>query len=284
MMRYIIISPVRNEEKYIDKTIQSVIVQTLLPKEWVIVNDGSTDKTKEIISRYIDKYPWIRIIDKKDRGFTQVGKGVIEAFYEGYRNIISDDWDYIVKLDCDISIENNFFEKLINRFMGNKDLCISGGTSYTFENNKYHEEKMPDFHPWAGARIYRKKCFIAIGGLVENLGWDTIDLLRAQMKNWKTKRFDDLKIIHHRRMSSRKGLWEGKIRTGRNFYITGYHPLFLVVRNIYRLKEKPYFIESIGVTWGYLQAMYRRESLVVNKQEKAFLHKQQIRRLVGLKV
>lgn len=284
MKRIIIISPVRDEEQYVEKTIKSVLLQIVKPSEWIVVNDGSKDRTEEIVKSYILNHSWISIINKQDRGFTQVGKGVIEAFNEGFKSIKDDDWDYIVKLDCDISLESDFFERLLKEFERDEMLGIAGGVSYVEEDGKLIEEKMPDFHPWAGARIYRRKCFNEIGGLVEELGWDTIDLLRAQMKGWSTKRFKDIKIIHHRRMSSRKGLWEGKLRLGRNFYITGYHPLFLIARSIYRLFQKPYFIESFGVICGYLRALLKKEALMVTIEEKQFLQKQQIRRLFGFKI
>lgn len=276
---YIIISPVRNEEKYFAGILESVTNQTIKPSEWIIVNDGSTDRTEEILKDYIAMNPWIRIINKKDRGFTEVGRGVVEAFNEGLKNLVNNDWDYVVKLDCDLSLEFDYFERLFYEFLKDDKLGIAGGTTYVFENGKLFKEKAPLFHPMAAARVYRKECFKQISGLAECLGWDTIDLLRAQMQGWKTKRFPEFKIIHHRRMSSRKGLWEGKIRTGKNFYVTGYHPFFLIVRCIYRLKERPYFIESIGVICGYLGAMWKREPLVVSHDEKRFFQRQQLKRL-----
>ena len=282
---YIVISPVRNEEKYIEKTIQSVVSQTTRPLEWIIVNDGSTDGTGEIIRKYAEKYQWIKLVNRTDRGFTAVGKGVIEVFNEGLKNVNYSNWSFIVKLDGDLSFDNDFFEKLVNKFHEDKKMGIAGGTAYVPEKGHLYKERMPSFHPHAVARMYRRECFEQIGGLAETLGWDTIDLLRAQMKGWQTRRYEDIKIIHHRRMASRNGLWEGKVRTGRNFYITAYHPLFLIARSVYRLKEKPYFVESFGVIWGYLQAMWNREPLVVMPQEKAFLQKQQLKRLLlGLRV
>lgn len=278
---YVVVSPVRNEISYIEKTVHSIISQDIRPQEWIIVNDGSSDGTGNVLKIYSKRYNWIKVIDKVDRGFTQVGKGVIEAFNEGLRHIRSQNWDYIVKMDCDISFDKSFFSDLLTRMEKDNKLGVSGGTSFYKENNRYYEEKMPEFHPWAGARIYRRECFREIDGLAESLGWDTIDLVRAQMKGWKTTRYNDLRIIHLRRMSSRKGLWEGKIRLGRNFYITGYHPVFLIARSAYRSIERPYLLETLGVLVGYFRAMLQKDKLVVTNEEELFLRKQQIRRLFG---
>lgn len=280
---YVIISPIRDEEKYIEKTISSIISQTILPAEWVIVNDGSKDNTEEIIRQAAHNYEWIKVINKKDRGFTEVGRGVVESFYEGLKNLVIKDWDYLVKLDGDISVENNFFETLLKRFYDNDMLGIAGSTCYVLENGILKEEKMPVFHPTAAARMYRRRCYDDIGGIPQTLGWDTIDLVRAQINGWTTERFTDLKIVHFRKMASRNGLWEGKIRTGRNFYITGYHPLFLIFRSIYRITERPFFIESLGVIYGYLKAMFKQLPLVVTQEEKKFLRHQQLCRLFGFK-
>ena len=282
--RCIIISSVRNEEEYIGLTIGSVVGQDVRPFLWIIINDGSKDRTGEIVEDMIGSAEWIKLINKKDRGFTQVGKGVIEAFNAGYKEIKGIEWDFIVKMDCDITLPDHFFKDVLDAFERDPKLGILGGTSCIKIKGGVFEEKMPEFHPWAGARVYRRKCFEDIGGLEEVLGWDTIDLLRAEMKGWATKRIKGLKIIHHRMMSSRKGFWEGKVRQGKCFFKLGYHPVFLVARCIYRLCKKPYLIESFGVIYGYIKAMIQNEPIVVTGEEKEHLRKQQLNRLIKLKV
>jgi biofilm PGA synthesis N-glycosyltransferase PgaC len=277
--KYVLISSARNEEEYITQTLDSAVSQTVTPAEWIIVNDGSTDATGDIIDQYAKKYPWIKAIHKDDRGYDQVSRAELIAFNDGVNRLDCKDWDYVVKLDCDVSFEKDYFEMLLLRSGEDARIGICGGTSYVKADDRFFEEKMPGFHPWSGARMYRKACFDDIGGLPDFLGGETIDILNAHMKGWLTKRFSDLKVMHLRRMSSRSGLWEGKIRTGRIFYITGYHPLFLFARSMYRLKERPYFIESIGVICGYIKAMWKREPKVVTPEQQKFLRKQQIRRL-----
>ena len=281
--KYVIISPVRNEEIHVEKTLISVINQTVEPCEWIVVNDGSSDNTENIIRQYTEKFPWIKLVNKKDRGFIQIGKGVIEAFNFGYHNLSENDWKFIVKLDCDLSFDRDYFEKLFRAFEKNENLGISGGATYLIVKNKLKEEKVASFHPMAAARIYKRACFEEIGGLQETLGWDTIDLLRAHMKGWETKRFKSLQIIHYRKMGSRTGFWKGKKRTGNNIYITGYHPFFVLIRCIYRIKDKPYGLGALGIIYGYIKSWWRRDSLVLTLKEKKFLRRQQLRRLFGSK-
>jgi glycosyltransferase involved in cell wall biosynthesis len=276
---YVIITPVRNEEGFINDTIQSVISQTVRPRVWIIVNDGSTDRTREIIEQYLDDHPWIRVIDKEDRGFDAVSRAELVAFNEALRELEFKDWEYVVKLDGDVHMEKDYFEVLLSRFQEDSSMGIGGGISFAKLNESYREEKMPDFHPWSGARMYRRACFDEIGGLPDFLGGETIDILNAHMKGWETKSFRDLKVLHLRIMSSRSGLWEGKIRTGKIFYITGYHPVFLVARSIFRIRVRPYHIETFGVMYGYFKAMLRRESRVVTPEQVRFLRRQQLRRL-----
>jgi glycosyltransferase involved in cell wall biosynthesis len=280
---YIIISPVRNEEKYIADTLETVMAQRVKPFQWVIVNDGSTDKTADIVAEAAGSNPWITMINCSDRGYAAVGQGIVEAFLKGYELIRdSRQWGFLVKLDGDMALDKDYFEKLLKRFRENEKLGIAGGTCFCLEEDNLHEERMPPFHPPASARMYRRRCYDDIGGLTRSNAWDTIDLLRARFRGWETRRFVDQKVYHHRIMSSRGGLWEGKTRTGRNLYLTGYSPFFLIARCIYRLFRKPYVIESAGVMLGYFRAMLKNEPPDVSPEEKSFLRREQRHRLLKL--
>ena len=280
----ILISPVRNEERHLGKTIQSVLQQTVRPSKWIIVDDGSTDRTAEIARQCLIGNPWVSVLTRRDRGFASVGEGEAAAFNEAYETVRAADWDFIAKVDGDVSFPKDHLESLLRRFEEDPKLGISGGTCFVLEKGRYYEEKMPDFYPLAACRLYRRKCYEEIGGIIPKLGWETIDLLRAQMRGWATRRFEDLRITHYRRMASRGGLWKGKTRSGKIFYVLGYLPLFVVARSLYRLKERPYFIESAGILYGYLRAFLRREPLSVTREEKAFLRRQQRDIMLGLKI
>ena len=145
-MRYVIITPVRDEEKYIEATIESVCSQTARPTEWVIVDDGSSDLTGEIADRYAAQHSWIHVIHRENRGFRKSGGGVMEAFYEGYNSLECKDWDFIIKLDGDLSFVPNYFEKCFEYFRRDSELGIGGGEIRHDIAGQMKAEENPRFH------------------------------------------------------------------------------------------------------------------------------------------
>src|ERR1700682_616650 len=134
--KYVIITPARDEEAYLRNTIESMVKQTILPTEWVIVNDGSTDRTGQIIDEYAARYPWIRAVHRTNRGFRKAGGGVVDAFNDGYRQVACTEWDYIVKLDGDLSFEPDYFERCFNHFANETRLGVGGGVMCYIQNGK----------------------------------------------------------------------------------------------------------------------------------------------------
>ena len=173
-IKYVIITPARDEEKYIEGTIRSVIQQTILPAEWVIVDDGSKDRTSEILERYSTQFTWIHPVNRADRGYRKSGGGVVDAFYEGYGELTTTDWDFIVKLDADLVFGNEYFEDCFKKFIENPKIGIGGGTIYSNINGKYVKENCPPFHVRGATKIYRRDCWSAIGDLIRAPGWDTL--------------------------------------------------------------------------------------------------------------
>lgn len=188
-MRYVIISPVRDEEKYIERTIQSVMRQTIRPVEWVIVDDGSCDRTAAILDDYASREPWIRPVHRKNRGHRKSGTGVMEAFYDGYPTLQTRDWDFLVKLDGDLSFDENYFASCLERFQNNPKLGVAGGTILNEGANGLEPERSHDFHVRGATKIYRRQCWEAIGGLLRQTGWDTLDEVKANMLGWQSKSF-----------------------------------------------------------------------------------------------
>ncbi len=281
MSGYTIISPVRNEEEYIERTIESVIRQTMKPLEWIIVNDGSTDRTAEIIERYLKDHPWIKLVNKEDRGYYFPGTGVVDTFYRGFENIRDDSWEYVVKLDCDLSFDQDYFKGVISEFQKNPKLGIASGLPLIPKNGQMVEEKVQDDHPVGPSKIYRRKCFEDIGGLKPIPGWDLADLLSAQMNDWETRCFPEYKLDHYRITGSRrKGITKGKFLLGRFEYRFGYSLAYVLLKAIYRLFDAPILIGSIGLVGGYLYAFLIREKRLYDKDMRKFLRKRHRKYLI----
>ncbi|HRZ20783.1 MAG TPA: glycosyltransferase family A protein [Bacteroidales bacterium] len=278
--RYIIITPARNEEKYIEKTIESVFLQTIKPIEWVIVNDGSTDKTGTIIDKYSKRDPWIKTVHRKDRGCRKAGGGVIEAFYDGYDAVKESDYEYIIKLDGDLSFDSDYFEKCFNEFNKDLKLGIGGGTVVHKKRGQFEVEKVPLFHVRGATKIYRRACWDDIGYLIKSPGWDTLDEVKANMLGWTTRSFPEIKVIHHRYTGQADGSWRNWVKNGTANYISGYHPLFMISKCVTRTFRKPYFIGSIGLFYGFIKGYIGSVPQINDPDLIRYIRKHQLRKLM----
>jgi poly-beta-1,6-N-acetyl-D-glucosamine synthase len=278
---YVVVSPVRDEEAYIRFTVDCMARQTILPKEWIIVDDGSTDNTGSIIDEYARQYPWIRVVHRGNRGFRKAGGGVVDAFNEGYQAIQFQDWDFVVKLDGDLSFEPDYFEKCFANFENDPRLGVGGGAICYVINGVKEFEKCPAFHVRGATKIYRRGCWNAIGGFWPAPGWDTMDEVKASMLGWTTMSFPDLHILHHRFTGTAEGWWAGMVKNGRANYICGYHPLFMVSKCLLRLVQRPYVIGSTALFYGFISGYLKRVPQVNDPETINYLRRQQLSRLWG---
>jgi poly-beta-1,6-N-acetyl-D-glucosamine synthase len=282
MARYVIITPVRDEERYVEATIECVRNQTVPPVEWVIVDDGSTDRTAAIIDRYAGDFAWIRAIHRSNRGFRKAGGGVVEAFYDGYNSLRTEDWAFVVKLDGDLSFSPDYFERCFEHFARQPDLGMGGGEIYHDSRGELKLEACPRFHVRGATKIYRRACWEAIGGLMPAAGWDTIDEVKANMLGWKTTSFADLRLVHHRPTGAADGLLRDCVKYGLVCYICGYHPFFFAARCVSRLSRKPYVIGTAAMCYGFLKGHLTHAPRVDDTLLIDYLRTQQLRRLYGL--
>ena len=282
MTKYVIITPIRDEACFIEATIACVMGQTVRPAEWIIVDDGSTDRTAEIVDRYASLVPWIRVVHRPNRGFRKAGGGLIEAFYDGYRRMECTDWEFIVKLDGDLSIQADYFEKCFEHFDQEPRLGIGGGDIYHELQGVQKLEPNPKFHVRGATKIYRKPCWQAIDGLLEAPGWDTIDEVKANMLGWNTYSFPELRLVHHRLTGTADGLLQDRIKLGLACYVSGYSPVFLIAKCLSRLAHKPYVTGSLAIGYGFIKGYWSRMPRVNDKQLIRYLRSQQIRRLFGM--
>jgi glycosyltransferase involved in cell wall biosynthesis len=280
--KYVIITPVRDEEVHLEATIRSVVTQTYPPTEWMIVDDGSSDKTADIAQRYAAKHSWIQIVRRPDRGSRKSGGGVIEAFYDGYNALQTRDWQFIVKLDGDLTLSANYFEKCFEHFKRDPKLGIGGGDIYYDLGGTQKVETNPKFHVRGATKVYRRGCWEAIGGLWQAPGWDTIDEVKANMLGWQSYSFSELRVLHHRLTGTADGLVRDRVKHGVACYVSGYHPLFLAASCVSRLIQKPYIAGSLAVCYGFLKGYWTRMPRVNDKKFITYLRKQQLKRLCGL--
>lgn len=281
MTKYVIITPVRNEAAYLEQHIESVVAQTVKPIEWVIVDDGSTDGTGAIVDRWAGRHSWIKAVHRNDRGFRHTGGG-IEAFYEGYRTLTTKDWEYLVNLDGDLALEPKYFEMCFEEFAKDPQLGIGGGTVYHLENGVPRVEHNPLFHVRGATKIYRKACWDALGMLVAGPGWDTVDELKAHQLGWKTRSFPNIRVLHCRPTGTEYGLWGNAVKNGRANYVTGYHPVFMIMKCLRRAVRKPYLVEAAGLMYGFLSGYVLRVPRINDRGLIRFVRKQQVRKLLFL--
>ncbi len=278
--KYAIVSPVRDEEEYIEQTLRSVIQQSVRPTEWIIVDDGSKDRTAEIIDEYAKKYPWIKALHRNDRGQRVPGTGVMEAFYSGYDKLASKDWEFIVKLDGDVGLGPDYFEQCFERFDQDPKLGMCGGVMYRIDNGEEKLESHPLVHVRGPIKLYKRQCWDAIGGLIKAPGWDTVDEIQANRLGWHTRSFQDLKVIHYRPTGAAQGVWKDSVKNGRADYISGYHPLFMIAKCARRLFAKPFLVIGIGQACGYATGYLKRIPQVEDRALIRYIREQQIRRLL----
>jgi glycosyltransferase involved in cell wall biosynthesis len=258
-----------------------MVLQTILPKRWVIVDDGSKDRTGAIIDEAAKNHSWIRAVHREDRGYRKWGGGIIETFYVGYDALDCNDWDYMCKLDGDLSFDPDYFQRALAKFFHDLTIGIGGGVLYHYDGGRKVLENHPRFHVRGGVKIFRRGCWEAIGGLWVGPGSDTVDEVKANMLGWTTKSFFDIQMIHHRLTGSSWGRWGGLVKDGKVDYVTGYHPLFFAAKAIVRLLRPPYLLGSLGLVYGYLSAFLQQMTRVNDERLIQYLRQQQLARLLG---
>ena len=281
--RYALITPCRNEEAYMRRTLDSVVRQSILPALWVIVDDGSTDATPEILRDYAARYDWIRVITKPDRGKRAVGPGVVEAFYYGLDRIAIDDFDYICKFDLDLDLPDGYFAGLIARMEANPRIgSCSGKPYFRSASGAMVSEKCGDEMSVGMTKFYRVSCFKAIGGFVHEVMWDAIDCHKSRQLGWIACSWDDpeLRFEHLRPMgSSQKGVLTGRMRHGYGQYYMGSDFAYFTATCLFRMTHPPYLIGGLATWWGFVRAWLRHAPRLDDAELRAFIRRYQRRAL-----
>jgi glycosyltransferase involved in cell wall biosynthesis len=279
---YVIIMPTRDEQRHLQQTIDCIAAQTVLPREVMIVDDGSSDLTGEIADAAANRLPWVRVVHRQDRGERKLGAGVIDAFYEGYRALVTRDYSYICKMDADVTLDRSYFQNVMAKMELNPKLGGASGKVFNPVDNVLHEERIIDEMVAGQVNFWRKECWEAIGGFVREVMWDGINFHRAHMFGWETRSFPDsnLQILHHRLMgSSHKNIYHGRLRWGRGQWFMGTHPLYIIASGIFRMRERPYIIGGLLIIAGYFRAWARGEKRYDDGEFRKHLHRWQLKRI-----
>ena len=282
-LNYVLITPARNEADFIELTIKSVLAQTVRPVRWVIVNDGSTDATAEIVSNYAGVHSWIEMIQMPERQERHFG-GKAHAVAAGRQRMAGLQFDVIGNLDADVSFEPDYFEFLMTRFAENPKLGVAG-TAFLEGNLSYNYEMVGIEHVSGMIQLFRRQCFEAIGGYsaVKTGGIDLMAVLTARTKGWETRTFTEKSFVHHRSQGGalHTGL-RGRWYMGRKDYLLGNHPVWEFFRSFYQMQYRPYVIGGLLVLVSYFWHLVRRVERTMPRELIELRQSDQMKRLKSL--
>src|SRR5437870_7134797 len=281
-MKYVLITPAHNEERFITETLESMAAQTLLPERWIIVNDGSTDKTADIAAKYAQRFPWIQLVHRSPRSDRHFGAKV-HAFNAGLERVGSIDFDVIGNLDADISFDPEYLSFLMRKFSEDPKLGVAG-TPFT-EDGGYDTARDSfegENHVAGGCQLFRRRCFEDIGGYIPNPagGIDWVAVTTARMKGWRTRSFPQKRFHHYRPLGTagRSGV-AASFSYGEKDYYLGGSPIWQLFRVAYRMTKQPVLVDGLALLFGYCWAALRRVKRPVTLELMRFHRREQMRKL-----
>jgi poly-beta-1,6-N-acetyl-D-glucosamine synthase len=278
---YVLVTPARNEEAFIEKTIESVVQQTLLPLKWVIVNDGSTDATGTVVSRYAGKYDWIELVNlpvRKERNFA----AKVHAFNAGQERVQNLSYEVIGNLDSDVALDADHFEFLLSKFREDPRLGVAGTVFKEEGYNSETDSLEGQLHVSGQCQLFRRRCFDEIGGYFANKagGIDWIAVTTARMMGWKTRSFREKSFFHYRHLgTAERSVFAAAFSYGEKDYYLGGHPVWELFRVTYRMIKPPYLVEGFALGMGYGWAMLRRMKRPISRELMSFHRREQMRKL-----
>ena len=277
---FVLITPARNEAQFIEPTLQCMVAQTLRPLKWVIVSDGSTDGTDEIVGKYLPGNPWIdllRMPERTERHFA----GKVHAFNAGYARVKDLNFDVVGNLDADVSFEPDHFAFLMGKMADAPRLGVAGAP-FREGNYQYDYRYTNIENVWGGCQLFRRECFEAIGGYMPLKGGciDHVAVVSARQHGWQTRTFTERVCMHHRQMGTalQNGLM-AKFKFGMKDYSVGNHPLWELFRTLYQMKNRPFLVGGLALGSGYAWSLLRRAEIPLSPELVAFVRREQMQRL-----
>jgi glycosyltransferase involved in cell wall biosynthesis len=285
LQTYVLITPARNEAEFIERTIESVVAQSIRPLKWLIVSDASTDGTDDIVARYASRYPWIelhRVANQERRNFA----AKVNAFNAGYNKVKHLRYEVIGSLDADLSFDPDYFSFLLGQLASNPGLGLVG-TPFVENGGEMYDYRFVSLAHVSGAcQLFRRTCFEDIGGYIpiQGGGIDRVAVLKARARGWATQTFTEKTLMHHRKMGTATGgAMTAIFKQGVKDYSFGNHPLWELFRGAYQIAAKrPYVIGGLALISGYASAMMKRPQRPISDELVAFQRKEQMDRLKAL--
>lgn len=280
-LEYVLITPARNEAALIEETIHSVIAQTVLPKRWVIVSDGSMDGTDEIVQKYMVDREWLELIhlpERQERNFA----AKVKVFNAGFERVKTLSFDVIGCLDADITFAEDYFAYLLEKFEAMPDLGVAGTHYIEGDFHSFDDSYMNIHHVNGGCQLFRKTCFEDIGGYIpiKGGGIDWVAVTTARMKGWTTRSFADRTFYHHRKIgTAESNELISRFKYGKKDYFLGGHPLWEVFRGAFQITKKPYLVGGLALLLGYFWCWATRFERPVSAELMQFHRKEQLDRL-----
>jgi hypothetical protein len=283
-VRYVIVSPARDEADFAERTLRSIEKQTRPPDLWVVVDDGSADATPKILEEWSRRLPYLRVVRRERRAGRSVGPGVINAFYAGLETVALADYDFVCKLDLDLDLPPRYFEVLLERMAAEPRLgTCSGKAYYPAEDGSLVSEGIGDEVSVGALKFYRTTCFRQVGGFVREVMWDGIDCHRCRMLGWIARSWDEpeIRVIHLRPMgSSHVGIWTGRMRHGFGQHFMGTGLLYMTASALYRMTRPPFVVGGLAMWWGFVKSLLTGKPRLEDPEFRKFLRRTQWRMLL----
>tara|TARA_B100001996_G_C18590321_1_gene565836 strand:- start:68 stop:964 length:897 start_codon:yes stop_codon:yes gene_type:complete len=278
---HIVITPSRDESEFLPSLIQSMSAQTIIPAKWIIVDHNSIDSTREVVEEARKKHDWIEYLRVSDDNPRKRGAQIARLFNRGISSS-NIDWDFCSKVDADMVLPDDYFERIFSEFETSSTLGIASGSCYVISGSRKLVEKVSPDHTRGGLKTYLRKCYDEIGGIREVNGWDGIDNIIAQMRGWETRHVPEAEVRHMRMTGSYSGLNRGCFESGQFAYSMRYFPPFILARSIHRMSRKPRIIGGLSMFAGYLHAFFFKHPAACEKKVIDFLRWKQRNHILNL--
>jgi poly-beta-1,6-N-acetyl-D-glucosamine synthase len=271
-LTYAVVTPAKDEADRLAVLARSLTAQSVPPRTWLIVDNGSTDQTPAVIAELGRRHPWIHALSVQPVEDIARGAPIVRAFHAGI-GALGSGHDIVAKVDADITLEPDYFERLLDAFAADSRLGIASGTCYELQNGSWRQRFGTGANVWGAARAYRAECLAEVLPFEERIGWDGVDVIKANVRGWRTATLLDLPFRHHRLEAAREqGRWHGWSVQGDAAHFMGYRFAYLVLRTLFHARKDPF---ALGMLWGYAVAGLRRRPPIADPSVREYVRREQ---------